>query len=71
MPVVVGGVDVSPADWIVGDDTGLVRIPRAKLAEVTNRAMDCLEKENRIREEIREGSTLSAVTELLRWEKKT
>ncbi|MCD6405406.1 MAG: orotidine 5'-phosphate decarboxylase [Planctomycetes bacterium] len=71
VPVVVGGVDVSPADWIVGDDTGLVRIPRAKLAEVTNRAMDCLEKENRIREEIREGSTLSAVTELLRWEKKT
>jgi hypothetical protein len=29
-----------------------------------------LEKENRIREEIKEGSTLSKVTELLRWEKK-
>jgi hypothetical protein len=28
-----------------------------------------LEKENRIREEIKEGSTLSEVTELLRWEK--
>jgi hypothetical protein len=32
--------------------------------------MDVLEKENRIREEIKEGSTLSTVTELLRWEKK-
>jgi hypothetical protein len=32
--------------------------------------MDVLEKENRIREEIKEGSTLSKVTELLRWEKK-
>jgi hypothetical protein len=29
-----------------------------------------LERENRIREEIKEGSTLSKVTELLRWEKK-
>jgi 3-hexulose-6-phosphate synthase/6-phospho-3-hexuloisomerase len=38
--------------------------------EYGNRAMDVLEKENRIREEIKEGSTLSKVTELLRWEKK-
>jgi 3-hexulose-6-phosphate synthase/6-phospho-3-hexuloisomerase len=71
VPIKVGGLDVSPGDYIVGDDTGLVRIPKAKLAEFTNRAMDVLEKENRIREEIREGSTLSAVTELLRWEKKS
>jgi hypothetical protein len=32
--------------------------------------MDVLEKENRIREEIKAGSTLSQVTELFRWEKK-
>jgi len=70
VPVTVGGVEVAPGDCIVGDDTGLVRIPRARIVEVANRAMDCLERENRIREEIREGSTLSAVTELLRWEKK-
>jgi len=71
VPIKAGGIDVSPGDMIVGDDTGLVRIPRMRLAEVTNRAMDVLEKENRIREEIREGSTLSSVTELLRWEKQT
>ena len=70
VPVRVGGVEVEPGDFVVGDDSGLVRIPRARLAEVANRAMDCLERENRIREEIREGSTLSAVVELLRWEKK-
>lgn len=69
VPVTVGGVEVAPGDCVVGDDTGLVRIPRARIVEVANRAMDCLERENRIREEIREGSTLSAVTELLRWEK--
>jgi hypothetical protein len=33
--------------------------------------MDVLEKENRIREEIKGGSTLARVTDLLRWEKKT
>jgi len=71
VPIKVGGLDVSPGDYVIGDDTGLVRIPKAKLAEFTNRAMDVLEKENRIREEIREGSTLSAVTEILRWEKKS
>lgn len=69
VPVTVGGVDIEPGDYIVADDTGLVRIPRRRLAEVANRAADCLERENRLREEIREGSTLSAVTELLRWEK--
>jgi len=38
--------------------------------EIANRAMDVLEKENRIRKEIREGGTLSGVMELLKWEKK-
>ena len=32
--------------------------------------MDVLEKENRIREEIKEGGTLARMTDLLRWEKK-
>jgi len=70
VPVAVGGLEIAPGDWLIGDDTGLVRIPGARLAEVANRAMDVLEKENRLREEIREGSTLSAVAHLLRWEKK-
>jgi len=38
---------------------------------MANHAMDCLEKENRIREEIRAGrTTLAEVTELLKWEKR-
>jgi 3-hexulose-6-phosphate synthase/6-phospho-3-hexuloisomerase len=47
-----------------------VVLPRAMAVEYANRSMDVLEKENRIREEIKEGSTLSKVTELLRWDKK-
>lgn len=70
VPVNVSGVKVFPGDWVVGDDDGVVVIPKEKLVEITNRAMDVLEKENRIRKEIQEGSTLSKVQDLLRWEKK-
>jgi len=70
VPVTVGGRGVSPGDWIVGDDDGLVSVPAERAVEFANRAMDVLERENRIRAEIRKGSTLSEVVELLRWEKK-
>jgi 3-hexulose-6-phosphate synthase/6-phospho-3-hexuloisomerase len=70
VPVKAGGVRIYPGDWIVGDDDGVVAIPGEKVTEIANRAMDVLERENRIRREIDQGSTLSKVTELLRWEKK-
>ncbi|MGA8142084.1 MAG: bifunctional hexulose-6-phosphate synthase/ribonuclease regulator, partial [Desulfobaccales bacterium] len=57
-------------DWVLGDDDGVVVLPRALAVEYANRAMDVLEKENRLREEIKEGSTLAQVADLLRWEKK-
>ncbi len=66
----LGGVEVNPGDWILADDDGVVVIPQAHAVEITNRAMDVLERENRIREEIHRGSTLSKVIELLKWEKK-
>ncbi len=69
-PITCGGIRVMPGDWIVGDDSGLVRIPREKLAEIVNRASDVYEHENRLRAEIRAGGTLSALKELARWEKK-
>ena len=68
--VKIGGKMVSPGDWLVGDEDGVVLIPKEKAEEVTNRAMDVLERENRIRKEIQEGGTLSGVMELLKWEKK-
>lgn len=70
VPVTVGNRKVETGDWILGDDDGVLALPRAMAAEYANRGMDVLERENRIREEIKEGSTLSKVTELLRWEKK-
>ncbi|HXX94043.1 MAG TPA: hypothetical protein VEN81_10440, partial [Planctomycetota bacterium] len=65
----IGAVSVGPGDWIVGDESGVVRIPKGKVVEVANRAMDVLEHENRLREEIRRKATLGNVAELHRWEK--
>lgn len=70
IPIEAGGAKIFPGDWIVGDDDGVIAMPNFKATEIANRAMDVLERENRIRKEIQEGSTLSQVTELLRWEKK-
>jgi len=69
IPLKIEGKFIFTNDWIVGDRDGLVVIPQAKAVEIVNRAMDVLERENRIREEIEEGGTLSSVMELLRWEK--
>ena len=67
--VVVGGQRIRPGDWVVGDASGLVVIPRERAQELANRALDVLEHENRVREEIQRGSTLSAVQKLERWER--
>ncbi|MGA1872206.1 MAG: 3-hexulose-6-phosphate synthase [Thermoplasmatota archaeon] len=64
-----GGVPVRPGDWIIADDSGIMVIPRERAVEIANRALDVKERENRIREEIQRGSTLSEVLELEKWEK--
>jgi 3-hexulose-6-phosphate synthase / 6-phospho-3-hexuloisomerase len=71
VPVIIDGIRVETGDWIVADDDGIVVIPARRAVEIANHAMDCLEKENRIREEISGGKkTLAQVQELLKWEKK-
>ena len=69
VPIKVAGRAVLPGDWIVGDDSGVVVVPKGRAVEVANRAMDVLEKENRLRGEIRSGGTLAKITELIKWEK--
>ncbi len=64
-----GGQKVRTGDWIVGDENGVVVIPQEKAVEMANRALDVLERENRLREEIKRGGTLSSVLNLEKWEK--
>ena len=70
VPITISGVEISPGDWIAADDDGVIVMPGQSAVEFTNRAMDVLERENRLRKEIKDGSSLSQVAELLKWEKK-
>ena len=65
-----GGQYVHPGDWIIGDESGVVVIPAKRAYEIARRALEVRKNEERIREEIRRGSTLSEVAELIKWEKK-
>jgi len=67
--IMIGGQTVHNGDWVVGDESGLVVIPKERAQEAANRALDVFEREKRIREEIKRGSTLSKVLELEKWEK--
>lgn len=64
------GQYVRPGDWIIGDESGVVVIPAERAYEIARRALEVRKNEERIREEIRRGSTLSEVAELIKWEKK-
>jgi 3-hexulose-6-phosphate synthase/6-phospho-3-hexuloisomerase len=68
--ILCGGQAVRPGDWITGDESGVVVIPAERAYEVARRALEIKKNEERIREEIRRGSTLSEVAELIKWEKK-
>jgi 3-hexulose-6-phosphate synthase/6-phospho-3-hexuloisomerase len=68
VPLHIGGQDIRAGDWIVGDDDGVVVVPREKAVEVANRAQSVLEREDREMAEIQDGSTLGKVSELMRWE---
>ncbi|MBN2073084.1 MAG: orotidine 5'-phosphate decarboxylase, partial [Actinobacteria bacterium] len=54
-PIEICGRKVEPGDWIIGDESGIVVVPKGNAMEIANRAIDVLEKENRIREEIKRG----------------
>jgi len=45
LPVVVGGVDVAPGDWVVGDSDGVVVIPGAVVEDVLAAGRQRAEKE--------------------------
>jgi len=70
VPITISGIKIFPGDWVIADNDGIVIIPKEELVEITNRAMDVLERENRLRKEISDGSTLAQTAYLSKWEKK-
>lgn len=53
--VVVGGVEVSPGDVVVGDVDGVVAVPNEVAADVLREAEELADTENHVREAVREG----------------
>jgi len=68
VPIRIGGQYIRTGDWILGDDDGAVAIPQEKIVEIANRAQVVVEREEREMAEIKDGSTLGKVSELMRWE---
>jgi 3-hexulose-6-phosphate synthase/6-phospho-3-hexuloisomerase len=64
-----GGQTVRSGDWIVADDMGVVVVAQEEAHEAANRSLEVHEREDRLREEIRRGKTLSSVLSLKKWEK--
>lgn len=54
----IHGVKIAPDDWIVGDDNGVLAIPRERLMEVILRAENVEKTEQRILGTIKEGKKL-------------
>jgi 3-hexulose-6-phosphate synthase/6-phospho-3-hexuloisomerase len=64
------GQTVRPGDYIVGDDNGIVVVPKERAYEIARRSVEVEKNESRIRDEISRGSTLSKVLRLEKWEKR-
>ena len=67
--ITCGGQRVKPGDYIVGDESGVVVIPKERAYEIARRAKEVQKMESRLYEEIRRGGTLSTVANLKKWEK--
>lgn len=55
VPVAIGAVRIEPGDWIVGDDDGVVIVPRAIAEDVLAEAERKAATESEIRSAVREG----------------
>ena len=65
VPVSVSGVQVCPGDIVMGDDSGVLVIPKDAAEKVAEVAENIEATEQKIINEVRNGSTLKAAREAL------
>ncbi|MDD4331279.1 MAG: bifunctional hexulose-6-phosphate synthase/ribonuclease regulator [Methanosarcinaceae archaeon] len=68
--ITCGAQTVKPGDYIVGDDNGVVVIPKERAYEIARRAKEVNKTEQRLYDEIKRGGTLSELLEIKKWEKR-
>jgi 4-hydroxy-4-methyl-2-oxoglutarate aldolase len=68
-PIVCAGIQVSPGDLVVADDTGVVFVPQKFIAEVIRRAIEASKKEEHLIHALEEGSSLGEIKKILSPEK--
>lgn len=67
IPVSVSGVQVCPGDYIVGDDSGVVRIPADAVEKVLEKAEAIESVESKIVAAVKDGSTLKEARQKLHY----
>lgn len=66
LPIICAGVAVAPGDAVLGDDDGVVVVPRARLAEAAKAARERDDKEAVMRDKIKAGATTVELLDLAR-----
>ena len=56
-PIMIGNILINPGDIVVGDRDGVVIIPQEKIEETIEKAIAREAKEERVREQLRQGKT--------------
>ena len=59
VPIALGDVQVRPGDIVLGDDDGVVVVPRHRLAQVSELAAEIAEREDAITAAVLSGATIS------------
>ena len=58
IPIICGGIRVTPGDLMFGDVDGVVVVPQEMAPEVIARAWEKVQGENTVREELRAGASV-------------
>ncbi|NNE85786.1 MAG: RraA family protein [Alphaproteobacteria bacterium] len=61
LPISVGGVSVSPGDYVIGDSDGIIVVPAADGAALCERAQQQRDKEEGCDARVRDGESLASI----------